>query len=100
MPIRSHPVHPPFPSHRAPATEAALHKGTPGAHPGPAPETRAIPFRARPAARHDFLMSNTAARWTLIAALAVLTLLTITITTRLDGALDKPAQSTGQSASR
>ncbi|MFC9690627.1 hypothetical protein ACFTSF_18905 [Kribbella sp. NPDC056951] len=45
-------------------------------------------------------MSNTAARWTLIAALAVLTLLTITITTRLDGALDKPAQSTGQSASR
>ncbi|GAB3931595.1 hypothetical protein GCM10029976_036010 [Kribbella albertanoniae] len=83
MPIRSHLVHPAFP-----------HKGTPGAHPGPAPETVAAPFRRAPAARHDFLMSNTAARWTLIAALAVLTLLTITITTRLDGALDKPAQST------
>ncbi len=39
-------------------------------------------------------MSNTAARWTLIAALAVLTLLTITITTRLDGALDPPQQTT------
>ncbi|WP_272949708.1 hypothetical protein [Kribbella antibiotica] len=39
-------------------------------------------------------MSNTAARWTLIAVLAAITLLTITITTRLDAALDKPSQST------
>jgi hypothetical protein len=38
-------------------------------------------------ARQHFLMSNTAARWTLIAALAAVTLLTITITTRLDAAL-------------
>jgi len=39
-------------------------------------------------------MSNTAARWTLVAALAVLTLLTITITSRLDSAIDTPSQTT------
>ncbi|GAA0593750.1 hypothetical protein [Kribbella sandramycini] len=32
-------------------------------------------------------MSNASARWTLIAALALLTILTITLTTRLDAAL-------------
>ncbi|WP_405056566.1 hypothetical protein OG474_27980 [Kribbella sp. NBC_01505] len=37
-------------------------------------------------------MSNTAARWTLIAALAAITLLTITLTTRLDAALNDPTE--------
>jgi hypothetical protein len=51
-----------------------------------------------PVTGQHFLMSNTAARWTLIAVLAAITLLTITITSRLDGALNDPTQTVTQSA--
>ena len=45
-------------------------------------------------------MSNTAARWTLIAALATTTLLTITVTSALDSSAEEPTHPTTQVTNR
>ena len=57
-----------------------------GADPGACPETPGELFRPLGETRHHRPMSNTAARWTLVATLATTTLLTATLTTRLSSA--------------
>ena len=54
--------------------------------PGAPPETRAQLFPPAANPRTIVSMSNTAARWTLVATLATTTLLTAAITTRLSAA--------------